>query len=552
MTSHIHTHEHDHSCRSPRSRRQLWLARASAAAALGLLAAGAGSAYAADGTPTPATGGTPYGGFTSAATATPLRIEIFEPAIPVPASPQAELNFSYSTVSGSSGPTTTALASAMWPGNAVGNGLPAIFANVGLPAHLLGNGYPVRADAQYPGSPSSASQEFLPGMVGRVSGSATKTVARSGYSTSGQVAGDNSGGTGGSDTTSLLTQLQSGNLGALGGLLNGPGSDSNTSSNPLGLLSALVSVGGMSSSSVTDYSDPSVVTATGTSQVGDIDLLGGIVKLEGVTVSSASSSALDAGGKATQKVTYGGMTIAGTPFKLTSDGIEATGSTTAIPGLPDAPAAALKTLGISIDLPKPTKTVSGSQVTAEADGPTITIDTQPVMSLLSLNKLPLGDLLNQLPSSADQLKGLVQAVLTAHPKIVVTLGKATSSVQTIAPIAPPSSGSSTPPPADTGSTGGGGTTKGSGGGSSVGSAPGSTTPPPATGGGTTTPPVVQAAADLSNLPPLGSIPVLLTLGGLILAGGAAWFFRAAALSALGAGGTCSHGLVTGLPDLRKA
>jgi hypothetical protein len=55
-----------------------------------------------------------------------------------------------------------------------------------------------------------------------------------------------------------------------------------------------------------------------------------------------------------------------------------------------------------------------------------------------------------------------------------------------------------------------------------------------------------------GLPPLGSVPVLLTLAGLIVAGGAAWFFRSAALSALGGAGTCSHGLASGLPDLRKA
>lgn len=505
-----------------------------------LLAAGAMvSSFAGAAVAAPAAG-TPYSGFSTSATAAPLRFEIFEPAIPVPASPQVELDFSHTTVGGSSGPDSTAMASAMWPGDAVGNGLPVIITQFGLPA-ALAKPYPVHTNAQFPGTPNSGTQELFPGMVGRVSASDKQASARVGYSTSGQVAGDTAAG-----GSNLLDQLKSGNIGALSGLLSPPGSNSNTGSNPLGVLSAIVSTGGMSSSSVTDYSDPTVVTATATSQIGEVDLLGGLVKLEGVTVSAESSSSLDAGGKATQKVTYGGLTIAGTPFKFTSDGIEAASNKTAIPGLSSNPTKALASLGISIDLPKPTKTISGNQATAAALGPVITIDTQPVIKMLQLGKLPLAGIISKLPDSANQLKTTLLGILQAHPKFVVALGDVSTSAQTSAAL----------------SLGGGGVTGGLGGGATTGGlgTSGTTNVPtgsPVTGSPTTTAPTGNVNTPITKtsaagLPALGSIPSLLTLGGLIIAAGLGWFFRAAALTALGAGSTCTHGLATGLPDLRKA
>jgi hypothetical protein len=517
-----------------RARRPIIGIGAAALAAGGLVSTFAGTAVAA-----PAAG-TPYSGFSTSATAAPLRIEIFEPAIPVPASPQVELDFSHTTVGGSSGPDSTAMASAMWPGDAVGNGLPVIITQFGLPA-ALAKPYPAHTNAQFPGTPNSGSQELFPGMVGRVSASDKQASARAGYSSSGQVAGDSTAG-----GSNVLDQLKSGNIGALTGLLSPPGSNSNTGSNPLGVLSAIVSAGGMSSSSVTDYSDPTVVTATATSQIGQVELLGGLVKLEGVTVSAESASSLDGGGKATQKVTYGGMTIAGTAFKFTSDGIEAAGKTSTIPGMGSNPTKALASLGISIDLPKPTHTVSGTQATSAALGPVITIDTQPVISLLKLNKLPLAGIISKLPDSAGQLKTTLLGVLQAHPKLVVALGDVSSGAQTSAAL----------------NLGGGGLTGGLGGGTTTGNVgtPGTTNVPtgsPVSGTPNTTSPtgnvntpITKTAA--AGLPNLGSVPSLLTIGGLIIAAGLGWFFRAAALTALGAGSTCTHGLATGLPDLRKA
>lgn len=491
-----------------------------------------------------------YGGFTTAATATPLRLEVYEPAIPIPASPQAEFNFSYTHVEGSSGPSSLARASALWPGDPIGEGLKTIVTQAGLPAALAGDGYPVQVNAQSPGSPSSQSQEFLPGMTGKATADQDSAIARAGYSTGGDVAGDSSG-----SGSNLLDTLKSGDLSAIGGVLTGTtsssGGDSNAPSSPLGALSILVDVGGMSSSARTSYAADSV-TATATSQLGELSLLGGLVKLEGFTTTSTTTSKLD-GATTTPKVSYGDITIAGTPFAFTSDGLEAAGSTTAIPGLSDNPLSALKQLGISIDLPKPTKTVSGASGTSTADGPTITLDTQPVLSLLALDKLPLGDIINQIPDSAGQAKSLLLAALQAHPKIVIKAGEVSSSAQTVPAIAlGGGTTTGTTPTTPTGSTSGStGASSGGGGGGGTGTGSPTADAPTASGAVPTTTDAIAPVSAVPGLPGLGSVPGMLTIAGIALAAGLGWWLRNGLAAVFGKDGTCAHGLQSGLPDLRK-
>ena len=503
-----------------------------------------------------------YGGFTTSATATPLRVELYEPAIPIPADPQLELNFSYTHVEGSSGPASKARVSAMWPGSPVGEGLKTFVTQLGLPEQLAANGYPVQANAQSPGDPSTASQEFFPGMVGRASADDTGAVARAGYGLSGKVAGDDDSGDDDSDSTAssnatgtggLLDALKGGDLSALGSLLSG-GSQSHADAsadagNPLGALGLLVDPAGMSSSSRTSYTADSV-TSVATSQLGVVRLLGGIVQLDGVTVTSRSTSSL--GGATTKpKVTFGGLTIAGTAFKFTSDGIEAAGSTTAIPGLSDSPLKALEQLGISIDLTQPAKEVKDQTASSSIAGPTITIDTQPVLKLLSLDKLPLGDLINKLPDSAGQVKGLLLAALQAHPKIVLKLGQVSSAAQTIAPVTFDDGGSTptpstSPAPAPATSTGTGGTGVGDTGGLGSGV-------PDATAADQTAPVTadITPTSAVPGLPPLGSVPGMLILGAVALAAGVGWWLRNGVAAVFGGGAACPHGLPSGLPDLRK-
>lgn len=494
-----------------------------------------------------------YGGFSTTASATPLRLEIYEPAIPIPADPQAELNFSYSKVAGSSGPMGSARASAMWPGAPVGEGLKTIVEQAGLPAQLGAAGYPVQINAQSPGDPESASQEVLPGQVDRVRSSNTESVARSGYSSSGDLDGDQPDtDTAGASPSSPLDALKSGDLGALGGLLSGTkqgtGGDPPAAS-PLGALSLLVDISGMSSVSRTDYSGDTV-SAQSTAEVGKLSLVAGLVQLSGIRLHAAVSSNIDST-KTKQQVDYGRLSILGSQFALTSDGIETTGKTTAIPGLSDDPTKALAALGISVAMPKPKHAVAGSHGTVSTRGPVITVDSEPLRS--KLPALPLDKVTSSLPDSAGQVKSLLLALGEAHPKIVLVLGQASAEAQVVKGIGMPSTTSSDTPvglPGGSGQAASPSTSSGSGGATA-----GSPLDASAAAGPTAAGPISDTAITPTSatpgLPPLGSVPGLLTIGAIALGGFAGWWFRRGLGVLFGGAGICPHGLESGLPDLRK-
>ncbi|MFL6022610.1 MAG: hypothetical protein ACJ72O_04660 [Marmoricola sp.] len=491
-----------------------------------------------------------FSGFSTHAQATPLRVEVREPAIPIPSDPQAEFNFSYTKVDGASGPIGTARASAMWPGDSVGEGLKTFGEQLGLPAPLLvltNGGYPAQVNAQSPGDTASQTQEFFPGMTGKVSTTDKRAIAKVGYGTSGDVNPGDNGTSTAPTPPSLLEALQNGDLGALGNALTGsqsagPG-EPQPSAGPLGSLSLLVNAGGMESVSSTSYDpDADSVVATATSRLGSISLLAGIVQLTGVEVITTVSSNIGGGAKIVKHVNIGGMSIAGNKFTFTGDGIEAQGKQTPIPGLPDAPAAALKALGISFHLGEVTQTKAGSAGSITAEGLRITLDTGPLRS--KLPALPLGDLISQLPDLPGQasiLKGLLLALTEAHPRIDLVLGQSSASAQTVPGIGdggalPPSvvPPVGTVPSVDTPITG---------------PLPNETGPLP-TGEQQTNPGIVRTSAP--GLPALGSIPMWLLLAGLAAALGVGWYVRNAGLLLFGAAGACGHGLKSGIPDLRKA
>ncbi|WP_394617842.1 choice-of-anchor P family protein [Lentzea sp. JNUCC 0626] len=91
------------------------------------------------------------GGFTLSAHAAPISVLLHTDLLPVPAEPQGEVHLSYTQTELGSGPIGRSLASSVWPGAAVGTGLP----------QLLGFAYPVQANAAHPGGPADQTQ---PGM----------------------------------------------------------------------------------------------------------------------------------------------------------------------------------------------------------------------------------------------------------------------------------------------------------------------------------------------------------------------------------------------------
>jgi hypothetical protein len=501
---------------------------ASTLLAFGLLAGGTAvgvapaHADADGGTVPPVAAAGAYGGFTTTATATPIKLEIFEPAIPIPTDPQAEFDLSYTRVLGGSGPATTARASALWPGAALGEGLKTFGQQLGLPGALTDNGYPVQANAGFPGDITQQSQEFLPGMIGRVEAGDKRTTAKVAYTSSDVSDGD--AGDGKKTSTNPLDALSQ-----LLGAKSGP-------PNPLGTLGLLIDFDGMTSVSSTDY-DGTTVIATATSRIGELRLLGGLISLNGVNVVTKVTSSLGGGAKTTQTVDVGGMTIVGQKFSYGPDGFTAVGKNIPVPGLPTSVAGLLKQLGVAIEVPKPEVAAKGSSGSVSAEAVRITLDTKPLRS--KLPSLPLDGLVNKLPplpGQANLLKGLLLSLNTIAPKLVVHLGSAQVSADTVS-LVDLGGGAGTVAPGSTGSDLGGGAP-------SLGD-----TPPPAADDLKTTPTTVPVA---KGLPPLRSLPTLLLLGGLALAAAAAWYLRYAGLVLFGGPSACAFGLQAGIPDLRKA
>src|SRR5690606_20517813 len=93
-----------------------------------------------------------FSGYSSAASASPLKIEIYEPTIPIPSEPQAEVMLAYTRADTSSG-SGKSRATWIWPGDAIGEGLKTFVEQLGLPAILGAAGYPVQTNAEHPGGP---------------------------------------------------------------------------------------------------------------------------------------------------------------------------------------------------------------------------------------------------------------------------------------------------------------------------------------------------------------------------------------------------------------
>jgi len=341
-----------------------------------------------------------------------------------------------------------------------------------------------------------------------------------------------------------------------GGLPGLPGLPSDTSTTsaaeddepPLGQLAALVDAGSMTSVSSVSYGGGSVV-AFGSSRITDLSMVGGLITADAVRVTTTTTSTLN-GARTTVKARWLGFAIAGHPFTVSKDGVQAEGQNSGpIPGLPDDAAAALAQLGVSFEVPQGTRSVSGSDAAMAMQGLHVTIDTRKLHSYLE--QVPVDDILNQFPEEMQALTKWIGAAAHLAPTIEIYLGN--TSTRTLALKAPTFCLTCQPtPPAPTVP---GGTPVGTPG-APVGSLPGApplgAAPVPLAPGAPA--PVVDAAVQpvAAGLPPLDSVPGLLILLGLVVAGALGWGFQRIGALALGGAAACNHGLETGTPDLRKA
>ena len=579
---------------TPKTRRTLFLPVVAAGlVALALPLTGGAAAAEGDGAGDGAAGDKAFG-YSALTSATPVFVEIYEPTIPIPATPQADFQFGYTKVVADSS-SSRGRASFLWPGDAVGEGLKTIVENLGLPPEISGpiadQGYPVQVNSGFPSGEAGEANEPFPGTVMRTGATEKATYAQTGYSTTCDTSGgeESDGGGGGgvpglpgipglpelplpipglesllsaltvpTSERSATTTRSSARTASASAPATAPATaparrpptDEAAPCQVPAQLAALVTFGGFEAYSYAERT-AGEVNGVSRSAVGDISLFGGVVTMSGVSSKVTSSSD---GTKPTGKgkAKYGTINIAGQEFSIGPDGVEGGGQASPIPGLPDEPKAALAQLGLTITVPQPVFDVDGKEVQSVVEGLIVQIDTKTLTD--ALRTLPLQDILDQLPEEAKDLKKALQAGINLSPRIVLHLGRATSKVETADPITIPDVvPDNDPEPEETtegGTSGGGG---GGGGTAGTGAAGGVTSPgtTPAASAPDTSATALPTAELASGLPALFSIPGLLMIGAIAGACVAGSYVRRMGAMALGGGAACSHGLDSGLPDLRK-
>ena len=492
-------------------------------------AAGAAAGLAIALWPGPAQAQTSLGGYSGVAQAAVVHIELFEPTIPIPATPQGDLSFGYSKSSLDAGPAARATASWLWPGDTLGDGLDQV---TGSPSAT----YPVQVNSRYPATataPATNKTEITPGngMSTSTDGSTTKGSVT--------VVGVDAGGS---------------TLG-IPGLPALPISSAPSGPAPIpvsGDSAALVSSGSATSTSTLVLGDSSV-TSTAHAAASDISLLSGLITIGSVSV---TSQLVSDGTKVTPSgsTTITGVKIAGQNLSLDEKGVNTGSSATKLPDIAGAISSALSPLGISAQATPVTQKISGATGDFQSTALVVTVDTVPLKSALNG---PLGTIIAALPASAQSQ---LSTLINLGPKLVFRIGDVDAS----AAASPAYVGSS-------GGGGGGGSTSGTtggstggGGGSTSGTTGGSTgggggTTGPSGGGasiptsGGTTPGAVSLQPVSLRLPGLGDVPRMLMLGALVAAALIGWLMRLLGTFIVGGAGPkpCDYGLANGVPDLRK-
>jgi hypothetical protein len=336
-------------------------------AALGAAALSAGSAGAdISGTTTTTTGtATTLGGFTVSALAEGSSAQYEQPNFPVPATPSLEFDEGYAATSDNYGPTGSAVASTLYPGQVVANAGPELALLVpGLPLPAAPV-WPIEAVSAYPQTPNTASTD-QPGVNMDATSSGDANTATASIGDDAPAAGSG-GGSSSSPTIPDVTSL----TGALTSLLGGSSSSAPTSGNPLAAASPLMGIG-FSSGTSTSGATGATATATGTATDTGVSVLGGLINIGGVTTTATASSDGTAGTVSGSTV-LNNVSVAGEAVTIDGSGIHAAGTST-----PKVPISSLNTLlselGISLTLTNATDTLNGPSASRTLDGLTITID----------------------------------------------------------------------------------------------------------------------------------------------------------------------------------
>jgi hypothetical protein len=321
----------------------------------------------------PAAADTTLGGFTVSALAEGSTAQYEQPNFPVPSTPSLEFDEGYASTSDNYGPTGSAVASTLYPGQVVANAGPQLALLVPgapLPPAPV---WPVDAISSYPSSPNTASQD-QPGVNMDAASTANANTATASI-------GDNApaSGTSGSPGPSGAPGTGAGSLpktpdatsvmGALSSLAGG--SSGSSGGNPLGPASSLMGIG-FSSGTSSSGASGATATATGTATDTGISILGGLITIGGVT-STAKATSDGTTGSVTGSTVLTNVSVAGEAVTIDGSGIHAAGQSP--PAVPISSLdSILSQLGIGLSLTNPTDTVNGSSASRTLDGLKISID----------------------------------------------------------------------------------------------------------------------------------------------------------------------------------
>ncbi len=465
----------------------------------GLLAAAATSGPAGADTGNSGGGAPALGGFTITSLAEAVTAQYEQPNFPLPATPSLEFDEGYASTADNSGPTGSATASSLYPGQVVANAGPELsllVPGVPLPPAPV---WPAQAASEYPQTPNTSNTDEV--------GVNMDAQSTANGNTASATLGDDAP-TGGSSGSTPTAPSGSGN--------------------PLASTSSLVGVGTMSATS--SSSAPSTTaTADATATDSGVSLLGGFITIGAVT-STATASSDGTTGKLTGSTQIENMSIAGVPVTVNANGVQADGNAAPL-SLPISTInTLLNELGISMSVNNATDTSTGASASRTLQGLTLTIDLKTLDAAANqFASLFPSSFTSQLPVALpnDQQLTLelaaVQVSSTASPPFTADAGNSGSGSSGASTSS--SSGSNGSGPSFTGNTGTAGTFTGdSGSGSSF--EPTSSSSPSSPSGASGAGPSVQSALPTSAISPaFKGIGAALVLLGVLAAAALAFAYR---------------------------
>jgi hypothetical protein len=457
-------------------------------------------------------------GHEATGTATPVSLLMYEEVVRITTSPEGQADVGHTEVASATGPTGRALASWLWPGPLVGDGLSTVTEGAGLPP----TAYPVRTTSTFPGG-GIENGDLAPGLHQRA---ATSTEGMSALTLVRPEAGEDA------------------STGAPLSALDGESSDEPT----------LLDIGGLRSRSHVTYDGPGGVVTGATSAVSDIVLLGGLVTADAVA-STVTSSATGTDAASTGRTRVVGLEVAGTPVRVDGKGVSVA-DRTADPDADAELASTMAAVGLTVWRTPVDRRVKDATGSATASGLWVEVDTAVLRRAIDSGRLQA--LVDGLP---PEVGAQLAPALRLAPRLVFRLGHAEATTAGSPVYEPPAPTEPVddvaavgPAPAPGGGTGG---TATDGTGPSVAPATGaspSSASAPATSAGAPTPaaPAPEVAlASGPGLPPLYSVPGLLFFTAIAVAGGLGWWLQSMGGGVLGGAGSCAHGHARGIPNLRK-